>query len=232
MAFMEMNDLSTEGIHPSLLDMAFPVDKCGLLPGNPRKGNVDAVVASFNEFGQRTPIVGRENPSGDGVVILAGNTRLQAARRLGWSHIAVMLVDDDDDKAAAYAIADNRSHDLGEYDDEALLKMVNEFRHDDDLLAATMYDLFDVAAMEDKLDGLVAAANDDTFEIPDFHDEEEAPPPERPTPQPVISATIVFEDEEQQATWHRFVRWLKGQYPDEATLGGRIDVYINGLDLN
>src|SRR5205823_1661259 len=82
------------GILRDLRELAFPVDKLASLPGNPRRGHVQAVAQSYRTFGQRKPIVVR--PQGDGGVVLAGNTQLAAARKLGWTHIAVVWVEDDD----------------------------------------------------------------------------------------------------------------------------------------
>lgn len=46
-------------INADLLGLAQPVDSVSLLPGNPRRGNVEAVAASLTRFGQRKPIVAR-----------------------------------------------------------------------------------------------------------------------------------------------------------------------------
>jgi site-specific DNA-methyltransferase (adenine-specific) len=116
-----------------LAALAAPIDKLDLLPGNPRKGDVDAVAKSLTAFGQRKPIVARR----DGTVI-AGNHTLQAARQLGWSEIAVVWVDDDDTTAKAFALADNRTAELGSYDDQLLADLIAEVRDaDPDLLAAS-----------------------------------------------------------------------------------------------
>lgn len=114
--------------------LARPIDELKPLPNNPRRGNVEAVMRSYQTFGQRKPIVARP----DGTVI-AGNHQLEAARRLGWTEIAVVIVDDDDTKAQAYALADNRTGDLGGYDDEALIEMLSAVEFDLDLLEATAY---------------------------------------------------------------------------------------------
>jgi len=58
--------------------------------------------------------------------VIAGNHTLQAARRLGWDKIAVVWVDDDDASAKAFALADNRTAELGGYDEEALLALIEE----------------------------------------------------------------------------------------------------------
>jgi hypothetical protein len=89
-------------------------------------------MQSYDRFGQRKPIVARR----DGTVI-AGNHQLQAAQRLGWSHIAVVWTDDDDLTAKAFALADNRIGDLGNYDFGDLEAMLAEVRLDPLLLSAT-----------------------------------------------------------------------------------------------
>jgi site-specific DNA-methyltransferase (adenine-specific) len=109
-------------ILPDLESLAVEIGELELLPGNPRKGDVDAVSRSLEQFGQRKPIVARR---GDRTVI-AGNHTLQAARRLGWDKIAVVWVDDDDASAKAFALADNRTAELGGYDEEALLALIEE----------------------------------------------------------------------------------------------------------
>jgi hypothetical protein len=111
----------------SLKDLLFPVDDLDGLPGNPRRGDVAAISASYSRFGQRKPIVARRESNGRGVVI-AGNHQLAAARELGWSHIAVAWADDlTDDQARAFALADNRTSELGEYDSAALLEIIASF---------------------------------------------------------------------------------------------------------
>lgn len=124
-------------IHPSLAALAFPIAKLAYLPGNPRKGNVEAVARSYAMFGQRKPIVARRE--GDGGIVTAGNHQLEAARSLGWEEIAVVWVDDDDLTARAFALADNHSSDLGTYDDDLLAAMIADVAAVDALLEATSY---------------------------------------------------------------------------------------------
>lgn len=118
----------------SLKPLAYPVAKLQNLPGNPRVGDVQAIARSYEEFGQRKPIIARP----DGTVI-AGNHQLKAAIELGWEEIAVVFVNDDDQTARAYALADNRTADLGYYDDELLGVLLKQVSDDPELLAATGY---------------------------------------------------------------------------------------------
>jgi hypothetical protein len=131
-----MTTTDHEHIAEDLRPLAQPIDLLKLLPGNPRRGDVDAVMRSYDRFGQRKPIVARR----DGTVI-AGNHQLQAAQRLGWSHMAVVWTDDDDLTAKAFALADNRIGDLGNYDFGDLEAMLAEVRLDPVLLAATGFAL-------------------------------------------------------------------------------------------
>ena len=106
----------------SLRNLAVPIDSLQGLPGNPRVGDVDAVAASLDRFGQRKPIVVRKD---DGTII-AGNHTWQAAKKLGWAEIAVAYVGDDDVTAQAYALADNRTAELGSYDEQALKDLIDK----------------------------------------------------------------------------------------------------------
>ena len=88
-------------------------------PNNARKHskrNLDAIAASLNKFGQRKPIVVHKD------TVIAGNGTLEAARSLGWKEIGITRCPDDwdDDTAKAYALADNRTAELAEWDDAIL----------------------------------------------------------------------------------------------------------------
>ena len=73
--------------------------------------------------------------------MIAGNHTLQAAQALGWSEIAVVWVDDDDTMSKAFALADNRTAELGDYDEEALAALIGEVGAlDPELLEATGWD--------------------------------------------------------------------------------------------
>lgn len=122
-------------IAEDLTALAVPVSKLSTLPGNPRRGDVDAIARSLDTFGQRKPIVARS----DGTVV-AGNHTLAAAQRLGWDEIAVVWVDDDEATGQAFALADNRTAELGGYDDAALSEMLEAVHDaDEELFAATSW---------------------------------------------------------------------------------------------
>lgn len=134
-----------------LADLAVPLESLQPLAGNPRKGDVDAMVASLSRFGQRKPIVVRASDR----QIVAGNHTWMAARKLGWTEIAAVIVDDDDATAKAYALADNRLGELGGYDEAALLDMIRAVGDEDaGLLADAGWDPESVAELVARIDPL------------------------------------------------------------------------------
>ena len=86
------------------------------------KRNLDAIAASLNRFGQRKPVVVHNN------VVIAGNGTIEAAKSLGWLEVAISRCPDDWDAetAKAYALADNRSSELAEWDDTVLSSQLLE----------------------------------------------------------------------------------------------------------
>jgi DNA modification methylase len=138
-----------------LQGLAHPLKKLKLLPGNPRKGDVEAVKRSYERFGQRKPIVARP----DGTVI-AGNHQFLAAKALGWDEMAVVFVDDDDQTAKAFALADNRTSDLGSYDSEALAELLADVAVDPELLLATGYTQADLDALIGEIEELPPVVGD------------------------------------------------------------------------
>ena len=92
------------------------ISDLSLDPANVRKHdrkNLDAIKASLRKFGQQKPIV----VDAKGIVI-AGNGTMTAAQELGWTDIAAVRTELVGVEATAFAIADNRSAELAEWDDK------------------------------------------------------------------------------------------------------------------
>jgi ParB-like chromosome segregation protein Spo0J len=105
--------------------MKIQITELSLDPKNARKHskrNLEAIAASLSKFGQRKPIVVHRG------VVLAGNGTLEAAKSLGWTEIDVAEVPEDWDNntAKAYALADNRTAELAEWDESELAKQLLE----------------------------------------------------------------------------------------------------------
>lgn len=136
-------------IHESIRHLAVDITKLVPLDGNPRKGNVDAIVASYKEFGQVKPVVVKKNDDGT-LTVIAGNHQVEACRRLGWGEIAVVEFDGDNTRAIAFALADNRTTELGLVDNDLLFEMMGQLGEDyDELFVSLGWDDFEFASIED-----------------------------------------------------------------------------------
>jgi hypothetical protein len=99
--------------------LAVPIEELSHDPANARTHsprNIEAIKTSLRQFGQRKPII----VQADGMLVRAGNGTLEAAKQLGWTSIAALVVDEDNVTATAFALADNRTAELAEWDFEAL----------------------------------------------------------------------------------------------------------------
>lgn len=99
---------------------------------NPRKNDqsVSAVMASIKEFGFKVPIIIDK----DGVIV-AGHTRLKAAKKLGMETVPCIIADDlTEEQIKAFRIADNKTAELADWDF--------------DLLAAELKDLSEIDMSE------------------------------------------------------------------------------------
>jgi hypothetical protein len=97
-----------------------PLGALHLDPQNARKGNVQAIAESLKEFGQHRAIIAQKDTGR----IISGNHTYLAAQTLGWSHVNVFWVDDDDEKALRRGLADNAVGDQAKWDDDALRKLL------------------------------------------------------------------------------------------------------------
>jgi len=227
-----MSDQQICKVAKDLESLLYPVEQLELMPGNYNQGDVAGVMKSFDRFGQRKSIVAKEHKEGRGVV-LAGNTQLQAARRLGWTHIAVSWVTDeegwDDSEAAAFAVTDNETGRRGEEDLSAKRDMLGEFEDNFELLDIAGFDIAELQEIDERI-----SIEFDT--VPEILGEDSAngltpeggdtPAIERKKPRPVIQASIIFETDEQKDIWYNFVRAIKRQYPETDTTAERIVQFI------
>lgn len=136
-----------------------PISAVSMHPDNPKEHDLGAIAASIARFGQQVPILVQKSTGW----IVAGNGRWEALPFVGelettldlgpgspWTHVAAVFSDLSDLEAKAYAIADNRTHDLGGgYNDEKLAALLTELGAAGEL-TATGYDA-------DDLDNLLAS---------------------------------------------------------------------------
>ena len=112
-----MTDLRIETVNISTLKFD---------PSNARKHhakNLEAIAGSLKLFGQRKPII----VTPDNIVV-AGNGTMEAAKKLGWTEIVISRtpVGWTWDQIKAFALADNRTAELAEWDVETLKEQLLE----------------------------------------------------------------------------------------------------------
>jgi len=88
--------------------------------------SIAAVAGSLARFGQQKPIV--VDAAG---VCVAGSGTVEAAVRLGWTHLAAVTTGLTGSDRTAYAIADNRTNRLSEFDEGALGKLLADLAAED-----------------------------------------------------------------------------------------------------
>jgi len=132
-------------------------------PANARKHdekNLEAIKASLRRFGQQKPIVVDSSN-----VVRAGNGTLAAATALGWESINVVQTDLQGSEATAYAIADNRTAELAEWDESVLAASLSSLADVDETW------LSDLQFSEKELAELVASTQEQEIiedEVPDL----------------------------------------------------------------
>jgi ParB-like chromosome segregation protein Spo0J len=107
-----------------LRPLAVCIDSLTLDPANTRhhpEKNLDGIRGSLRVYGQVKPVVVRKETG----VVVAGNGTVEAARSLGWTHLAAAVVDMDAATAAGFSIADNRTAELATWDNDALSALLH-----------------------------------------------------------------------------------------------------------
>jgi DNA modification methylase len=115
-------------------------------PANARKHgerNLSSIIDSLRAFGQQKPIVVDRRG-----VVIAGNGTLEAAKRLGWEEIAIVRTELDPTQATAFGIADNRTAELAEWDEEVLVSLLDSL--DDETRDLLHFDEKELEAMVPK----------------------------------------------------------------------------------
>jgi site-specific DNA-methyltransferase (adenine-specific) len=103
-----------------------PIEKLTPWVKNPRKNDkaVDKIAESIKTFGFGAPLLARKE-NGE---VIAGHTRIKAAKKLGMTRLPVRYMDLDEAKAHALAIADNKLGEIAAWDDALLADVLAEIR--------------------------------------------------------------------------------------------------------
>lgn len=147
-----------------------PVECLHIHPENPRRGDLRVIQESIRANGFYGALVVQRS-SGR---ILAGNHRFQAALAEGFQQFPVLYVDVDDALARRILLADNRTNDLAEYDEQELAKLLTEVKENSGNLHGTGYTIADLDAL---LKCFSDNGDDDSTNVSPEPGEHPAPPP-------------------------------------------------------
>lgn len=169
---------------------------------NPRHNDaaVNAVAESIRQFGFKVPII----IDSDGVII-AGHTRLRAAKQLGMEVVPCIVANDlTPEQIKAFRLADNKVGELASWDFEKLEAELAE-------LTALELDMskFGFLESEGVTDGYFSGA------MGEYAREE------KPKDYSIVYE-IAFNNEEEQSEWYDFLGALRRKYPEVDTIAERI----------
>ena len=229
-------------ISDNLQHLVRPIEGLYSLHHNPNVGKVEAVMESYKTFGQLKPLIAVDNEQAvDGeLTIIAGNTQLEAAKRLGWKEIAVSVEPMSDKVAKMFALADNQTADLGTTNQDYLFEMldeVNGVEEFDGLLDSLEWDDFAFASLETADQSRASTAENTGGDVGWEPPEVSTLPIDTPSAQPslgtasvedvisqgvtatgtegtghkIIQFTLAFDTPEQQSHWYAFLRWIREQ---------------------
>jgi len=101
-------------------------------PANARlhgERNLGAIRASLDRFGQAEPLIVQRGT----LRVIAGHGRLEAMRALGWKEAEIVELEVTDLDATSLGIALNRTAELAEWDNKALLGLLEQLQCEDAL---------------------------------------------------------------------------------------------------
>ena len=105
-----------------------PIDDLIPWADNPRDNSeaIPEVAASIKRFGFASPIIARTEDN----VVIAGHTRLEAARSLGLDRVPVRHMDLDPADSRLLALADNKVGEIADWNDDKLAEVLRELNAD------------------------------------------------------------------------------------------------------
>ena len=126
-----------------------PIDQLTEWSDNPRQNQkaISKVAASIKRFGFASPIIAnREN------MVIAGHTRLAAAKSLGLTHVPVRFMKLDPVESKLLALADNKIGEVADWDNTLLTKVLTDLKEEG---------LQDLGFSDEELDSFINGSGDD-----------------------------------------------------------------------
>jgi len=118
---------------------------------NPRlnQKSIEMVASSIKRFGFSAPIVARKQDK----MVIAGHTRLEAAKKIGLQKVPVRYLDLDPADAKMLALADNKIGEIAEWNDDLLQTILKDLReNENDISVLGWTDLELESILDEKTD--------------------------------------------------------------------------------
>lgn len=167
-----------------------PIADLTLWPGNARRGNVKSIKESMAVNDVFQPILVQSSTG----KIIAGNHRFKALRELNsedpdrWpDEVPVIPFEVTDEQAARMHVADNKTSDDADWDNELLLAQLDELAGSEGGLPGTGFDDDELEDLRDAVAGEGAPGSMDLVEPPDDDNYVEQ-----------YAVTVICQDEEHQ----------------------------------
>lgn len=208
------------------------LDELTIDPANLRKHtpeNLERIRGSLLRFGQQIPLVIDSNK-----VVRVGNGRLSVMRQIGMKTCLVVQTDLEGTELAAFAVADNKSVEGGDWEMKGLAEFMKSLGEEDETLLMSIgfdekerdniisqFGFSEPIIKDDK--PVVPAGNESSKPAENIDDDDDG---HGNMGKPRITYTIVFDNEEQQDKWFEFMGKLKARYPDAETIAERLDGFI------
>jgi len=182
---------------------------------NPRVNNdaVEAVAKSISTFGFNVPILCSHD-----YTIIAGHTRWKAAKEIGLKKVPVIKLEIDESKRKAFAIADNKTGEIAEWDYPQLRKILRQLKH--------KVDLSSLGYSNAQLEALLAKQKE--FDWKSFQERMETNLVPKYTYYPV-KIPFGSKDKFTEAV-HQFAKLHEIKNRDVAVLAGQVLTILLGLD--
>ncbi len=130
--------------NPKLESWLVPIDDVKTNPNNTRRHSekdVAATAVSLEEHGQQWPVLVQP----EDMVLLAGEGRWLAAKKLGWTHISALASDiSGEGERTLFSIRDNRTAELSNWDVSELSQQLQELQAKFDLPATGLWEDYEL----------------------------------------------------------------------------------------
>lgn len=207
-------------IADQLRHLARPIAELLNDPSNARSHsgrNLDLIQESLRRYGQVSPILAQDKDGS--IVVRVGNARLNCAAQLGWTHIAVMVLELTEAEWDRLAVIDNRSAELAEWDDANLRVLLESIEATGDpasLVGFNDMELREIMARAEEAAKSVHVSTHDRAK-PGEKSDQEAKPQSQQVP-PAVAYQILVDCRDSKHQEELLIRFDKENLPCRALM--------------